>query len=114
VRAVEGTPVVRGAVVFCELSIRRDCACNIDSPASSCAIMRRAADEDVKPHDPVLLFCVPAGSRDASAVASLQGGANFVRLNYDRQNGYLVAWRFGRVPLCAKSQIVQYGDAEST
>jgi CBS domain-containing protein len=42
------------------------------------------------------------------------GWANFVRLNYDRQNGYLVAWRFGRVPLCAKSQIVQYGDAEST
>jgi hypothetical protein len=56
----------------------------------------------------MIRFSYSASRWHATPVSRVSAGwANFVRLNYDRQNGYLVAWRFGRVPLCAKSQIVQ-------
>jgi hypothetical protein len=75
-------------------------------PASSGGVGHGTVD-DVKPHDPVLLFCVPLAAATPLGRVSA-GWANFVRLNHDRQNGYLVAWRLCRVPLCAESQIVQY------
>jgi hypothetical protein len=114
VRAVEGTPVVRGAVVFCELSIRETALATLIRQrrlAPSCG--GQPPTTTTLSH--MIRFSYSASRWHATPVSRISAGwANFVRLNHDRQNGYLVAWRFCRVPLCAESQIVQYGDAEST
>jgi len=107
VRAVEGTPVVRGAVVFCELSqserLRLQRLIRQRRLAPSCG------GQPTTTLSHMIRFSHSASRWHATPVSRVSAGwANFVWLNHDRQNGYLVAWRLCRVPLWAERQIVQY------
>jgi hypothetical protein len=97
VRAVEGTPVVRGAVVFCEPSIR-------ETALATLIRQRRLAPscggQPTTTLSHMIRFSYSAPRWHATPVSRFSAGwANFVRLNHDRQNGYLVS----RTTVCRKS-----------